>query len=342
MEWSMFLPFWFVLFTTSCFASVLGLNISSAFNSAVTVYVMIPLLLIPQMILSGLLFSFDKLNSVISTKGKVPVIADMMASRWAYEALVVDQFVNNKYEKSFYTFEKIESQADFHASFLANELEKKRKFIADHKDEKNDSIQRIVKKDIDIIQRNIQEGFYKKGLEKELETQWTAEKFTPEFSTQLEGFLAAYRKFYQDAYNRVVATREAEMTKIENAKAGGQTLNEIKNHYYNESLADLVKNVSEKDRIIEYEGRLYQQINPIFVDPKPKGPLDYRAHFFAPQKNLLGSMVSTFLFNNLIIWLMTIILYITLYFELLRKLVKSFEQIPGKLSWSGMNPLRKK
>src|SRR6187549_1286406 len=117
MEWAMLIPFWLVLFSTSCFASVLGLNISSAFNSAVTVYVMIPLLLIPQMILSGLLFSFDKLNSVIRTKGKVPVLADMMASRWAYEALVVDQFVSNKYEKPFYTYEKIESQADFHASF---------------------------------------------------------------------------------------------------------------------------------------------------------------------------------------------------------------------------------
>ena len=95
IEWTMLLPFWFVLFTTSCFASVLGLNISSAFNSAVTVYVMIPLLLIPQMILSGLLFTFDKLNEIISTKGKVPIVADMMASRWAYEALVVDQFRNN-------------------------------------------------------------------------------------------------------------------------------------------------------------------------------------------------------------------------------------------------------
>lgn len=342
MEWAMLVPFWFVLFTTSCFACVLGLNISSAFNSAVTVYVMIPLLLIPQMILSGLLFSFDKLNSVISTKGKVPVIADLMASRWAYEALVVDQFVNNKYEKSFYTFEKIESQADFHASFLVNELEKKRKFIVDHKDEKSDSVQQVIKKDIAIIQGSIQGGFFKKGLEKDLETAWTPEKFTPEFSSKLETFLAAYRKFYQDAYNRVVATREAEMAKIEKEKPNDYSLNEIKNHFFNESLADLVKNVSEKERIVEYEGRLYQQINPIFVDPKPAGPLDYRAHFFAPQKNLLGSMVSTFLFNNLIIWLMTILLYITLYFELLRKLVKSFEHMPGKMSWSGMNPLKKK
>ncbi len=339
MEWAMLLPFWFVLFSTSCFASVLGLNISSAFNSAVTVYVMIPLLLIPQMILSGLLFSFDKLNSVISTKGKVPVIADMMASRWAYEALVVDQFVNNKYEKPFYKYEKIESQADFHASFLVNELEKKRKFVSDNISEKGDSIRSILQKDITIIQESIRHGFYKRGFEKDLEAVWTVASFTPEFNTRLEEFLTAYRKFYQDAYNSVVATRENEMARIE--KSNGSSLNDIKNKYYNESLADLVKNISEKERIIEYQGKLYQQINPIFVDPHPEGPLDYRAHFFAPQKNLFGSTVSTFLFNNLIIWLMAILLYLTLYFELLKKLINSFEGVSGKLKWKGMNPAKK-
>jgi ABC-type multidrug transport system ATPase subunit len=339
MEWAMLPSFWFVLFSTSCFASVLGLNISSAFNSAVTVYVMIPLLLIPQMILSGLLFSFDKLNSVISTKGKVPIIADMMASRWAYEALVVDQFVSNKYEQPFYKYEKIESQADFHASFLVNELDKKRKFIEDNRNEKGDSIQGILQKDIVIIQESLKHGFYKRGLEKDLEEAWTLAKFSPEFNKKLEEFLVAYRKFYQDAYNSIVATREREMATME--KENHYPLNEIKNRYYNESLADLVKNISEKERIIEYEGKLYQQINPIFVDPVPDGPLDYRAHFFAPQKNMFGSMVTTFLFNNMIIWLMAVALYATLYFELLKKLIYSFEQIPGKLKWKSMGPSKK-
>ena len=112
----MLLPFTFVLFTVSCLANVLGLNISSAFNSAVTVYVMIPLLLIPQMILSGLLFSFDKLNNIISTKGKVPIVADMMASRWAYEAMAVHQFKNNSYEAPYFTYEKVEAASDFKSS----------------------------------------------------------------------------------------------------------------------------------------------------------------------------------------------------------------------------------
>src|SRR6185436_16281253 len=132
IEWSMLIPFWIVLFTTSCMANVLGLNISSAFNSAVTVYVMIPLLLIPQMILSGLLFSFGKLNNIISTKGKVPIVADMMASRWAYEALAVYQFKNNSFEQPFYSYEKEEAKADYKSSFFIDKLIEKRKFIAEN------------------------------------------------------------------------------------------------------------------------------------------------------------------------------------------------------------------
>ena len=342
IEWRMLLPFWFVLFTTSCFASVLGLNISSAFNSAVTVYVMIPLLLIPQMILSGLLFSFDKLNDVISTKGKVPIVADMMASRWAYEALVVDQFRNNTYEKPYYELEKYESQADFRSSFLVNELDKKRKFIADNLNTQGDSIKQLIRKDLAIIQITLQNDFFKKGLEKDIETKWGLEKFTPEFNKKLEDFFAAYKKFYQDAYNRAVAAREGVIFKNENEKGSHYNLNAYKNKYYNESLADLVKNVSEKERIIEYEGQLLQQINPIFMDPKPTGPLDYRAHFFAPEKNLFGTMASTFLFNNIIIWIMTVLLYITLYFELLRKLINSFDGLGDKINLTKASLPKKK
>jgi ABC-type multidrug transport system ATPase subunit len=326
IEWRMLIPFWFVLFTVSCFANVLGLNISSAFNSAVTVYVMIPLLLIPQMILSGLLFSFDKLNDMISTKGKVPIVADLMASRWAYEALAVDQFKNNSYEKPYFTSEQFESQADFRSAYLVAELDRKRKFISDNLDEKSDSIKRIIVKDLGIIQGVIRRDFFKKGLEQDLVKDWTIQTFTPEFNTKLENYFAGYKKFYQEAYNRAVNAKDAEVLK--NEKEGGYTLNDHKNRYFNESLSDLVKNVSEKDRIIEYEGALYQQINPIFLDPLPSHALDYRAHFFAPRKNLFGSMVSTYLFNNMVIWLMTILLYATLYFEVLRKLINSFAGLP--------------
>lgn len=326
IEWGILIPFWFVLFTTSCFANVLGLNVSSAFNSAVTVYVMIPLLLIPQMILSGLLFSFDKLNDLISTKGKVPVVADLMASRWAYEALAVHMFRNNAFEKPYYQTEQYETQADFRSSYLMGELDKKRKFIADHISDKDDSVRAVMTKDLGIIQEVLRADYFKKGIEPDLSATWTLQTFTPEFNTRLEAFLASYKKFYQDVYNRAVSAKEAEMSKMEKDK--DYNLNAYKDRYYNESLADLVKNTSVKDRIIEHDGKLYQQINPVFIDPVPSSTLDYRAHFFAPRKNLFGTMVSTYLFNNLVVWTMTILLYVTLYFELLRRLINSFDGLP--------------
>ena len=342
IEWSMLLPFTFVLFTISCMANVLGLNISSAFNSAVTVYVMIPLLLIPQMILSGLLFSFDKLNNIISTKGKVPIVADMMASRWAYEALAVHHFKNNSFEKDYYDYEKIESQADFKASYLIEELNRKRKFIADNLTTKNDSVKAIMQKNLTIIQDNLrQEDLFNKGLEGFLDKPWTVESYGKIVDQKLEEYFMAYKKFYQGLYNKAVMTRE-QIFSAKEAEGTGYSLNEYKNRYYNESLADLVKNVKEKDRILEFHGELIQLINPIFHDPKPAHALDYRTHFFAPEKNLFGAMVSTFWFDILVIWLMTVILYITLYFELLRKLVNSFDRVPGKVSLPKVNLVKKK
>ena len=330
IEWKMLLPFWLVLFTTSCFANVLGLNISSAFNSAVTVYVMIPLLLIPQMILSGLLFNFDKLNNIISTKGKVPVVADMMASRWAYEAMAVYHFKENSYEEPFYTWDKIESTTDFHSSYLVDELDKKRKFVFENRDAKDDSLRSLVQKDINIIHATLVQGHYKEGFQDELNRAWSPETFTPAFNDKLETFLQGFKKFYQEAYNMAVKQRESMIFKMENGKEDQFKVSEAKNRYYNESLADLVKNVNTKNRILEFEGELIPQINPIFVDPKPSGALDYRAHFFAPSKNLFGSTVSTFVFNLLVIWLMTIVLYVTLYYEWLRKFVLFFETASSK------------
>ena len=58
------------------------------------------------MILSGAIFDFDKLNNIISSKEKTPIVADIMASRWAFEALTVTQFKDNFFESHFYDYEQ--------------------------------------------------------------------------------------------------------------------------------------------------------------------------------------------------------------------------------------------
>ena len=81
----------------------MGLLVSSTFNSAKVIYILVPLIIIPQILFSGVIVKFDKLHPALSDATKVPVIGNIMVSRWAYEALVVEQTVNNELES--YLFE---------------------------------------------------------------------------------------------------------------------------------------------------------------------------------------------------------------------------------------------
>jgi ABC transport system ATP-binding/permease protein len=317
-----------VLFTTSCFANILGLNISSAFNSAVTVYILIPLLLIPQMILSGLLFNFDKLNELFSKKGEVPLVADIMVSRWAYEAMAVHQFKDNAYEEMFYAYDKQQSQADFKSAYLADELKLRNTFLNENLNSKSDSVQQIVANDASIVKYALEyEPKYTGPTGERLDQFLSAAAHTPEIGKTLNVYFERYKRDYQNIYNEQDALLEKKMAFLEK---NGWHVTSNKNKYYNESLADLVRNINTKNRMLEYNGKLIQQIDPIYQDPKPANFLDYRAPFFVPEKNLLGVRVDTYVFNMLVIWCMTLFLYLTLYTEALRRAIGFLDEVMKK------------
>lgn len=324
----MTLSFWLVLFSVSCFSNVIGLNVSSAFNSAITVYILIPIILIPQMILSGLMFSYDKLNEVISTKGKVPLIADMMVSRWALEAMMVQQFQSNEYESPFFELEKEEMEADFKTAYLIKELRYKKDFIIKNHQTKDDSLLKIINKDIRIIKNEFYKEEYKKAAEGfDVWPIQTAVDFNQDFNRDLGNYYDRLESYYLDKFNLTVKKKEKLAAFLENSQNFDYDQNVYKDKYYNQSLADLVRNINTTDRIIEYKGNLVQLIDPVFNDPEPMGIFDYRAHFYAPTKHFLGVTFSTFYFNIIVIWLMTFIFYITLYYELLRKMLKAFSKV---------------
>ena len=113
----MTLPYWIVLFTTSCFANMLGLNISSAFSSVITIYIIIPFIMIPELLFSGVIVKFDKLHkNNLSSYEYVPIIGDIMTTRWAFEAIAVEQFKNNKYEHNFFFYDMGMSQNNWYSS----------------------------------------------------------------------------------------------------------------------------------------------------------------------------------------------------------------------------------
>ncbi len=107
----LFTTWWLILFVTAFLAGLTGLLLSQCLSSVVAIYISIPMLLIPQILLCGLVVSFSDLTPGSKT-GNVPLIGDVIPSRWAYEALAVTSFADNAYEKPFFETdrEKYENQ----------------------------------------------------------------------------------------------------------------------------------------------------------------------------------------------------------------------------------------
>jgi hypothetical protein len=95
---------------------------------------------------------------------------------------------------------------------------------------------------------------------------------------------------------------------------------DFKNRHYNEKLSDLVRNTGNMDKISVQRDHIIQLSDPIYnTNLRPAHIFDYRAHFYAPEKPFLFRRFNTFWFNITVIWGFTVLLYVTLYFEVLRK-----------------------
>lgn len=317
------IEYWAVLFAISCSANMLGLNISSAFNSAVTIYILIPLLVIPQMALGGAMFNFDKINKIFGGgKGNAPVIADVMPSRWAYEALAVIQFKNNKYEQNLYDIEQIESLANFKQVFYIPELNKIIDESLSLSKDLNDSNKEKLADNLLILRNEIK--LEKAGFSDLPD--FNAEnlipgKFNRDLANESRSFIDKLDDKYITLYN-AASKKKGTIIKSLQDEYGKEGYVKLGDDYDNEFLNDIVKKTTAKNKILRSEGRLVQNCDPVFLFPENK-TLSLRAHFFAPYKYVFGLRMNTLAFNLIIIWLMSAVMYMTLYYDVLKKLIES-------------------
>jgi ABC-type multidrug transport system ATPase subunit/uncharacterized tellurite resistance protein B-like protein len=319
----LFIEHWFILFTTSCFANLLGLNISSAFNSAVTIYILIPLLLIPQLILSGVVVKFDKLNPVIGNTATVPFVGDLMASRWAFEAGMVTQFKDNEYEKEFYRYDKVMANSDFQKVYLIPELETRLQYCINNLRSSEPAIIDKIEKNLALMRYEIAQELneiHSKDI-RILES-LTLTRFDSTAFAGLSTFLENLKQFYIRRYNAADAAKEKIIHSLTDTPEKAKEFDKFKEQYHNDAIADLVKNLSETHRIIEKGGKLVQKIYPIYKDPDPDHVVDFDAQFYMASKHFLSTNVDTFYFNTGVIWSMTLVLAIALYFDVLRKMIE--------------------
>ena len=311
--------YWIILFSVSCFANILGLNISAGFNSVITVYILIPLLIIPQLILSGVVVDFDKLNSSFANQKKVPLIGELMASRWAYEALAVTQYRDNPFNREVYALNREVGINTYKAVYYAKHLQELLDYCYDNKDFNGREahlrlIQNEVKKQLSIFggdKLRVADQITEEGLNEQVYSE------TAEFLSAIRSVYNSRRKKAKDKLDAIIHDRtQTPEQETQYVRA--------KNAYENERISMMLRNISTKRRMITSGDDLVQKIYPIYAKNEfPEGPLDFRTNFYYPEKHFAGSYIDTRVFNIIVIWLMTVFLFVSVYYDWLRKIVRS-------------------
>ncbi len=321
----MYFVYWLVLFSAWANANLMGLVISDSFRTVVTIYILIPFLVIPQIVLSGIIVKYEKLNPDISNPQSIPFYGEMMSARWAYEGLATYQFMENDYQRRYYAKDKLISNASFKDNFLLNDLINKVRYAQKHFDDP--SKQEHISYLLGLLKREIgKEYIYRTCLSQEengiplnnLENadQLRMEEVTPALLNETYTYLSDLRNFYNRLY-KYVYEKKNEQKMHENQ----DSIARLKRRYFNESLEEFVTNKNEFQRIVEYHGELIQKTDPIYLDPQYRF---IRAHFYAPRKMAFGRFFPTIWVNTTVIWFSSLILYLVLYFRLLKKAVDFF------------------
>ncbi len=317
--------YWIMLFTIWYSSNIVGLIISEAFKSSASIYIIIPFLVIPQIILSGVLVPFDKLNPNITKPNTVPFFGEVMTARWAYEGLAVVQYLENPYIKGFYEYEKIITEADYVKDFWIKEMENAITKLKKHTDgiEKNQA----ALNSLELLKNELTaKHSWNYVIEKEFSTDYlTPNLINEEILYEITNYLKKVKLFYIRLRNDVNEQKNKYIKEVESN--GKIPLAQIKILYNNEQLENFVKN-NKEPKIVKYKNRLYRKMDPVFYLPENKF---FKSHFYAPAKPFFGKYIKTFWFNTAVLWFMILVFYLMLYYQVLLRIIEFVELINRKL-----------
>ena len=246
---------------------------------------------------------FDKLHPAFSHPTEVPWIGNLMLSRWSYEALAVEQASDNEFNKLTYHLRQPRSQATWQKDFWIPEM---------------DHLARLNKR-VDILKKEIQ-------LKEE---QFSNLKCTDCFDGNKTNYenIKKYLNILQNQYIKDFNEANDALESLK-MKIGLKKYNELKETYANENLNNIVTNHFNLDKVVMSSDRLLQTSDPIYSNNKTVRFLD--APLYSKTKYWFGIKVSTFSANLILVWCYTLMAFIALYFDWLKKILDYSKKILSK------------
>ena len=290
----LFTTWWIILFITALVASLTGLLLSQCLNSVVAIYISIPILLIPQILLCGLVVSFTDLSPK-STTGNVPVLGDIIPSRWAYEALAVTSFTDNPYEKNFFEDDKEKYETQFYNMAFLYELQSQLETM-----KSKDSLQANAgNKYLDVIHTNLP----------------VITAYCNMQPYQGDDSYESLRKYMQQAED-ILQKRSNQITLKQDAKIasfirqnGKDALLQLKRDNFNTKLEDCVTGLDQPMMVEVVDKYIVPRKGVIFLTPLSRTG---RAPFYSSEKVVGDWHIKTLWFNLFAMFIMGVIVTIML------------------------------
>jgi ABC-type multidrug transport system ATPase subunit len=290
----LFLTWWFILFVTALLANLTGLLLSQCLNSVVAIYISIPMLLIPQILLCGLVVSFSDLTPK-STTGNVPLIGDLIPSRWSYEALAVTSFTDNEYERQFFDVHKDKYETQYYNIGLLYELQSQLETMKDEQERKKES-----KVDhLQVIRTNLPQLTAFCGMK----------PYQGDESYQsLNDYMKEAEAILSKRSNQLTLKADA-LASDYIRKNGKEAFLQLKRDNYNIKLEDCVIGADQRSMLDIIDNHAVPRTGLIYLTPQSKIG---RAPFYSSEKILGSWHIKTLWFNMGVLLLMCVVMVILL------------------------------
>jgi hypothetical protein len=304
----LFWVWWLILFVTALLSNLIGLLLSQCLNSVVAIYISIPILLIPQILLCGLVVSFSDLTPNSKT-GNVPVVGDVIPSRWAFEALAVTSFTDNLYEKNFYELDKQKYENQFYNVGFLYELQSQLETMKDEEKQGKD----VNPQHMEVIRANLPV----------ITTYCGIQPYQGDYSYSS---LKQYMKVAEDTLsargNKATLKADALMASMLR-KYGKEEVLKLKKANYNIQLEDFVIGAAEKRMLDVIDDAIVPRSGIVFLTPQSKVG---RAPFYSSEKILGSWHIKTLWFNMAVMLLMCLVVAGFLFADYPGKLLRKSDQ----------------
>ena len=290
----LFTTWWIILFTTALVASLTGLLLSQCLNSVVAIYISIPILLIPQILLCGLVVSFTDLSPK-STTGNVPLLGDIIPSRWAYEALAVTSFTDNPYEKNFFDGDKEKYETQYYNMAFLYELQSQLETMKS----KDSLLAKSGNKYLDVIHTNLPV----------ITAYCNMQPYQGDNSYEsLRKYMLQAEDILKQRSNKITLKQDAKIANFIRQN-GKESLIELKRDNFNTKLEDCVTGLDQPLMVEVVDKYIVPRKGVIFLTPLSRSG---RAPFYSSEKVVGDWHIKTLWFNLFAMLIMGVIVTIML------------------------------